>query len=139
VDHIPSLRIIATGSSSFDLAKDIGEPLTGRKTVLKLLPLAQMEIAQMNIRDDIGELWENYVITERLKKQEYLRQPVNAYFWRTYDKKEIDLVEERRGLLFGFEIKWKSCPGTPPKDWLTAYPNATFEVIHQGNYLQFIQ
>jgi len=45
------------------------------------------------------------VITERLKKQEYLRQPVNAYFWRTYDKKEIDLVEERRGLLFGFEIK----------------------------------
>jgi len=53
VDHIPSLRIIATGSSSFDLAKDIGEPLTGRKTVLKLLPLAQMEIAQMNIRNDI--------------------------------------------------------------------------------------
>ena len=50
VDNIPTLRVIATGSSSFDLAKDIGEPLTGRKTVLKLLPLAQLEIAQIEKR-----------------------------------------------------------------------------------------
>ena len=139
VDHIPSLRIIATGSSSFDLAKDIGEPLTGRKTVLKLLPLAQMEIAQMNIRNDIGELWENYVITERLKKQEYLHQSVNAYFWRTYDKKEIDLVEEHQSLLAGFEIKWKRGPGKFLKAWMDAYPGAAFDVINQENYLTFIQ
>lgn len=280
VDTIPSLRIIATGSSSFDLAKDIGEPLTGRKRVLKLLPLAQMEIAHMEkphqtkanldarliygaypevillrgnterqsylrelvssylfkdilqlegirradklqrlvqllafqignevslaelgkqlgmskntveryldllekvfiifrrsgfsrnlrkeivknqryyfydngvrnalinnfnpleIRDDTGALWENYVIVERLKKQEYLGQSANAYFWRTYDKKEIDLVEERHGTLSGFEIKWKRRTLHAPKDWVNAYPNATFEVIHKDNYLQFIQ
>jgi hypothetical protein len=280
VDHIPSLPVIATGSSSFDLAKDIGEPLTGRKTVLQLLPLAQMEIAQLeklhqtkanldsrliygsypevvvrqsnqereqylrelissylfkdilqlegirhsdklqrlvqllafqigkevslaelgrqlgmskntveryldllekvfvifkrsgfsrnlrkeivknhryyfydtgirnalinnfnplSIRNDIGELWENYVIAERLKRHEYLRRPVNAYFWRTYDKKEIDLVEECQGQLSGFEIKWSPRPAKPPQDWLSAYPNATFELIHQDNYLQFIQ
>ena len=280
VDNIPSLRIIATGSSSFDLAKDIGEPLTGRKKVLKLLPLAQLEIAHiekphqtkanldarliygaypevvllrsnterqaylhellssylfkdilqleglryadklqrllqllafqigkevslaelgrqvgmskntaeryldllekvfvifrrsgfsrnlrkeivknqryyfydngirnalinnfnpLEIRDDIGALWENYLITERLKKQEYLGQSVNAYFWRTYDKKEIDLVEESEGQLSGFEIKWKPHLVQPPKQWLDAYPNSDFELIHQDNYLQFIQ
>jgi len=280
VDNIPSLRIIATGSSSFDLAKDIGEPLTGRKKVLKLLPLAQLEIAHiekphqtkanldarliygaypevvllrsnterqaylhellssylfkdilqlegiryadklqrllqllafqigkevslaelgrqlgmskntaeryldllekvfvifrrsgfsrnlrkeivknqryyfydngirnalinnfnpLEIRDDIGALWENYLITERLKKQEYLGQSVNAYFWRTYDKKEIDLVEESEGRLSGFEIKWKRHLVQPPKQWLDAYPNSDFELIHQDNYLQFIQ
>ena len=280
VDNIPSLRIIATGSSSFDLAKDIGEPLTGRKKVLKLLPLAQLEIAHiekphqtkanldarliygaypevvllrsnterqaylhellssylfkdilqlegiryadklqrllqllafqigkevslaelgrqvgmskntaeryldllekvfvifrrsgfsrnlrkeivknqryyfydngirnalinnfnpLEIRDDIGALWENYLITERLKKQEYLGQSVNAYFWRTYDKKEIDLVEESEGRLSGFEIKWKPHLVQPPKQWLDAYPNSDFELIHQDNYLQFIQ
>jgi hypothetical protein len=280
VDHIPSLPVIATGSSSFDLAKDIGEPLTGRKTVLQLLPLAQLEIAQLEklhqtkanldarliygsypevvvrqsnqereqylrelissslfkdilqlegirhsdklqrlvqllafqigkevslaelgrqlgmskntveryldllekvfvifkrngfsrnlrkeivknqryyfydtgirnalinnfnpltIRNDIGELWENYVIAERLKRHEYLRRPVNAYFWRTYDKKEIDLVEECQDQLSGFEIKWSPLPAKPPQDWLSAYPNATFELIHQDHYLQFIQ
>lgn len=279
VDQIPAIRVIATGSSSFDLAKDIGEPLTGRKKVLKLMPLAQMEISRiekphetkanlesrltygsypevvllrsnrdredylrellssylfkdilqlegvryadklqrllqllafqigkevslaelgrqlgmskntveryldllekvfvvyrrigfsrnlrkeitkshrfyfcdngirnalinnfnpLTLRNDIGDLWENYVITERLKRQEYLRQPVNAYFWRTYDKKEIDLVEEYQGRLSGFEVKWKVRRGKPPKDWTTAYPGASFEVIHQENYLDFI-
>jgi hypothetical protein len=93
----------------------------------------------LSIRNDIGELWENYVTAERLKRQEYLRRPVNAYFWRTYDKKEIDLVEECQGRLSGFEIKWSPRPAKPPQDWLSAYPNATFEVIHQDNYLHFIQ
>lgn len=280
VDNIPTIRVIATGSSSFDLAKDIGEPLTGRKRVLKLLPLAQMEIAQIEkphetkahlearmiygaypevvlmnsntereeylrellssylfkdilqlegirhadklerllqllafqigkevslaelgrqlgmskntveryldllekvfviyrrngfsrnlrkeisknhryyfydngirnalinnfnplaIRDDIGALWENYVITERMKRQEYLRQSVNGYFWRTYDKKEIDLVEEQQGKLAGFEVKWKRDRATPPKDWTAAYPDADFQVVNQENYLTFIQ
>ena len=93
----------------------------------------------LEIRNDVGALWENYVISERMKKQEYLRQSVNSYFWRTYDKKEIDLVEERQGGLAGFEIKWKSPRGKPPKDWMAAYPDATFEVINQENYLTFIQ
>jgi len=92
----------------------------------------------LTLRNDIGELWENYVMTERMKKLEYLRRPVNAYFWRTYDRKEIDLVEEDQGRLFGFEIKWNAGQGKVPKEWSIAYPNASFEVIHQENYLDFI-
>lgn len=280
VDHIPNTKVIATGSSSFDLAKDVGEPLTGRKFVLKLLPLAQMEISHIEkshetranlesriiygsypevvimrdnsrreeylreiissylfkdilslegirypnklvrllqllafqigkdvsvtevgkqvgmnkntieryldllekvfviyrlsgfsrnlhkeitknqryffydngirnavignfnpvgLRNDLGELWENYIITERLKRQEYLRQTTNSYFWRTYDKAEIDLIEERKGKLFGYEVKWKDARVKVPNDWRANYPDAGFEVIHRENYLKFIQ
>ena len=280
VDHMPHVKVIATGSSSFDLAKDVGEPLTGRKFVLPLFPLAQMEISgqekrheteanlelrliygsypevvttrdnarreeylreiissylfkdilalegvryanklvrilqllafqigkevslaelgrqlgmskntveryldllekvfvvyrrtgfsrnlrkeitknhrfyffdtgirnalignfnPLAIRNDVGELWENYVITERYKKHEYSRHTVNSYFWRTYDKKEIDLVEEQTGHLSGYEIKWKNIPVKTPQDWKASYPGADFSVIHRENYLEFIQ
>jgi len=280
VDHIENIRVIATGSSSFDLAKDVGEPLTGRKFVLKLYPLAQMEISKIEkrheteanlesrliygsypeiitssdntfreeylreiissylfkdilalegiryanklvrllqllafqigkavsmkelgnqlemskntveryidllekvfviyrlggfsrnlrkeitkshrfyfmdngirnavignfnpiaLRNDLEELWENYIITERFKRQEYLRTATNSHFWRTYDKKEIDLVEEQKGQLSAYEIKWKNVPVRVPKDWNTHYPDADFTVIHRENYLKFIQ
>jgi predicted AAA+ superfamily ATPase len=279
VDHIPGIKVIVTSSSSFDLARDVGEPLTGRKYVLKLFPLSQMEISKiekrhettaglesrliygsypeivlirdnrrredylreliqsylfkdilalegiryanklvrllqllafqigkqvsftelgqqlsmskntveryldllekvfviyrlsgfsrnlrkeitkshryffydtgvrnalignfnpMAVRNDLGELWENYIITERMKRQEYLRSVTNSYFWRTYDKKEIDLVEERGGKLFGYEVKWKKERVKIPRDWTAGYPDAAFEVIHQENYLKFI-
>lgn len=280
VDHIPEIKVIVTGSSSFDLARDVGEPLTGRKYVLKLFPLSQMEISKIEkrhettaslesrliygsypevvlirdnrrredylreliqsylfkdilalegiryanklvrllqllafqigkqvsfaelgkqlsmskntveryldllekvfviyrlsgfsrnlrkeitksqryffydtgirnalignfnplaVRNDLGELWENYIITERMKRQEYLRKVTNSYFWRTYDKKEIDLVEERQGRLFGYEVKWKKERVKIPQDWTSGYPDAAFEVIHRENYLKFIQ
>ena len=280
VDHIPGIKVIVTGSSSFDLARDVGEPLTGRKYVLKLFPLSQMEISKIEkrhettaglesrliygsypevvtirdnqrredylreliqsylfkdilalegiryanklvrllqllgfqigkqvsltelgkqlsmskntveryldllekvfviyrlsgfsrnlrkeitksqryffydtgvrnalignfnplaVRNDLGELWENYIITERMKRQEYLRSVTNSYFWRTYDKKEIDLVEERGGKLFGYEVKWKKERVKIPRDWTDGYPDASFAVIHRENYLKFIQ
>lgn len=279
VDHIPDINVIATGSSSFDLSRDIGEPLTGRKYVLKLYPLAQLELAAtekqpqtkallesrliygsypeivtmrdnkmreeylrelissylfkdilelegirqseklirllqllafqignevslselgsqlgmskntveryldllekvfviykrsgfsrnlrkeisknhryyfydtgirnsliqnmnpLSVRDDVGKLWENYIVTERMKRQEYLRQQTDFYFWRTYDRKEIDLIEERAGALHGYEMKWKPSQVKPPKEWKTEYTNSTFEVIHPENYLGFI-
>lgn len=279
VDHIKDIEVIATGSSSFDLARNVGEPLTGRKFTLKMFPLAQLEIQQteqmhetvahlesrliygsypevvvtgddrererylkeivnsylykdileldgvrhsdkiarllqllafqigkevsftkmgsqlelgkntieryldlleksfvvfrlsgfsrnlrkeisknpryffydtgirnalinnfnpLNIRDDIGMLWENYIVSERMKRQEYLQQAANTYFWRTYDKKEIDLVEEREGRLFGYEIKWRSIKAAPPKDWIAGYKNASYELITSENYLKFI-
>jgi len=93
----------------------------------------------LSIRNDVGELWENYVITERYKKHEYTRHTVNSYFWRTYDKKEIDLIEEQMGLLSGYEIKWKNIPVKTPRDWKASYPGADFSVIHRENYLEFIQ
>ncbi len=91
-----------------------------------------------NIRDDIGKLWENYCISERLKKCHYTRKTVNHYFWRTYDQKEIDLVEEGSGKLKGYEIKWTKSKVKPPKDFLEAYGNASFHVINRDNYLDFI-
>jgi predicted AAA+ superfamily ATPase len=279
VDSVEGLRIVATGSSSFDLASQVGEPLTGRKFTLRLYPLAQMEIGTMedaaqtaarlesrlvygsypevvlaqdnsrreaylkeiissylykdileldgvrhaaklarllqllafqvgrevsctelgtslgmskntveryldlleksfvlvhmtgfsrnlrkeitknqrwyfldtgvrnalinnfnplSLRDDAGMLWENYLILERLKNQEYTRRSANTYFWRTYSRQEIDLVEEREGNLFGYEITWGKGRKRPPTEWTAAYPGASWEVIDRENYLSFI-
>lgn len=92
----------------------------------------------LGLRDDIGALWENFIVMERLKKQEYTGIFSNNYFWRTYDKKEIDWVEEREGKLFGYEIKWSGKKVKPPKIWLETYKNAKFDIINKENYLQFI-
>lgn len=279
VDHIPGTRVIATGSSSFDLAQNIGEPLTGRRFVLKLYPLAQMEISKvekrhesmanletrmvygsypeiitlrdnklreeylrelvasylfkdilaldgiryseklvrllqliafqigsevslseigkqlamskntveryldlleksfvvfrlsgfsrnlrkeiiknhryffydvgirnavigmfnpLHLRNDTGKLWENYIISEIKKNREYRRFSSRFYFWRTYDRKEIDLIEERGESLSAYEIKWSKTRTAIPKDWRKNYPQAEFNVIHKANYLEYI-
>jgi predicted AAA+ superfamily ATPase len=280
VDQIPGLRVIATGSSSFDLAGTIGEPLTGRKTTITLYPLAQQEllavwnrhelkerleeflifgcypevvttagrkekmalldeivgsyllkdvlalngikasavlldllklvafqvgrevslselavkikldvktvgryldifekafvlrrvggfsrnlrkevarkakyyfldngirnavVSQFNpldSRDDVGALWENFMVTERLKKFACQGLHGSFYFWRTYDGQELDLVEEREGKLLGCEFKWSGARKTrPPRAWLAAYGNAEHRVIDRGNYLDFV-
>ncbi len=279
VDHLSTVRVIATGSSTFDLAKQLGDPLTGRKHTIKMYPLSQMELDQiehpaqrkahletrllygsypevvtlesdalkqeylqelvssyllkdilafegiqkskklidllllltfqigkevshselathlsigkttvdryldlleqvfvlvnvrgfsrnlrkevtktsryyfcdngirnalisnfnpLSRRDDIGALWENYLVMERLKKQEYRRLWSRNFFWRTYDQKELDWVEEREGSLFGYEFKWNHDVAKAPKLWQEAYPEAFFECINQHNYLPFI-
>jgi len=92
----------------------------------------------LNLRNDIGMLWENYLVIEKIKKQHYLRQWSNNYFWRTYDQKEIDFVEERDGKLFGYEFKWGKKKVKAPKLWLETYQEATFECINQDNYFDFI-
>ncbi len=93
------------------------------------------------LRNDIGQLWENYLMTERLKVHEYNGRFVNSYFWRTYDQKEIDLIEEQQGQLFGFEFKWKS--GTIKKatqrEFLAAYPNSELKTVSQDNFVDFLQ
>jgi len=279
LDNVDMLKVVATGSSSFDLAQQIGEPLTGRKYTLKMFPLAQLELNKiqnkpetdasleqrliygsypeviltksntkrivylkemvtsylykdilelegirhsdkivrllqllafqigkeisfnefgqqlgmskntvdryfdlleksfvifklrgfsrnlrkeisknpryyfydigirnalinnfnsLSMRNDIGMLWENYIIIERIKKQEYLGISANNYFWRTYNQKEIDFVEERQGKLYGYEIKWSDDKCKPPKEWLDAYKNSEFNIITKENYLTFI-
>lgn len=93
----------------------------------------------INLRNDVGSLWENYIVIERLKKQAYSLIPSNNYFWRTYDQKEIDWVEEREGKLFGYEIKWTDKnTSKPPKGWIKTYKNASFELINKNKYLDFI-
>ena len=89
-------------------------------------------------RNDIGQLWENYMISERLKYQEYNRISANNYFWRTYEQQEIDWVEERDGYLFGYEFKWKESKVKIPSQWRKAYPNSSFEVINQNNFEKWL-
>ena len=277
VDQVPGIRIIATGSSSFELAGQVGEPLTGRKTTLTLFPVAQMELAKLytpfelrerleefllfggypevvaasnkkekagllteiassyllkdilaldrvrsskilldllrllafqvgsdvslselaqkigldyktvgryldlldknfviftlrgysrnlrnemtkkakyyffdtgirnalianfnplELRNDIGRLWENFLLMERIKRQAYRMVPVNFYFWRTWEAQEVDLIEEREGKLFAYEFKWTG-KGREPRKFRAAYPEAEFEVINRENYLDF--
>ena len=279
VDHLDGLRVIATGSSSFDLATATGEPLTGRKKTLLLLPLAQLELGALegphetsarlptrlvygsypevalldsdeeralhlrelvsaylfrdvlqvegvrhstrllrlvqlvahqigaevslnelgtqlglskntvdryldllekcfvlysrggfsrnrrkeisrsrryyfydngirnavianfnpiSLRDDIGALWENYILTERMKRNLYTGHLADSYFWRTYDRQEVDLVEEWNGALHATETKWSPRRVKPPAGFRSAYPDATFRVVHRNDYLDFI-
>jgi len=99
-------------------------------------------IANLNpieLRNDMGALWENYAISERIKYQVYNRMIVNNYFWRTYDQQEIDWVEEREGNLFAYEFKWNpKRKAKVPATWGKTYPSATFEPIHIDNYLDWI-
>lgn len=91
-----------------------------------------------NLRDDMGALWENWLIIERIKRQSYLNIPTNFYFWRTWDQQEIDLVEERGGEIHGYEFKWgEKAKAKKPADWSATYPQASFTVINQTNYFDF--
>lgn len=92
------------------------------------------------IRNDTGELWENYLLAERLKFQHYNGIHSNNYFWRTYQQQEIDLIEEREGKLFAYELKWRSGKVVRiPSAWVKAYPESSFRVIHTENYLEWIE
>lgn len=90
-------------------------------------------------RNDVGALWENYLMIERRKRNHYTHSYTNSYFWRTYEQKKLDLVEENGGKLFGYEYKWgKNAATSSERAWLDAYPEATFERIDRGNYLDFL-
>ncbi len=93
----------------------------------------------INSRDDIGQLWENYLQYERTKLVQYKRLNNSTYFWRTHSKQEIDRIEERDGDLHAYEFKWKQTKKvSAPLSFQRAYPNATFQCIDQENYLDFI-
>ena len=93
---------------------------------------------RLALRDDIGRLWENYCISERLKRNHYTAKTCNYYFWRTYDQKEIDFIEEAGGELSGFEFKWTDKKIISPALFLSTYPNATSKIVHNQDYLEFI-
>jgi len=90
-------------------------------------------------RDDLGVLWENYLMSERIKHLSYSGVICNRYFWRTYDKQEIDLIEEREGKLFAYEFKWKADKAVVPAAWESAYPDASYEVITSQNFMDWLK
>jgi predicted AAA+ superfamily ATPase len=93
----------------------------------------------LSFRNDLGALWENYLISERIKRNRYLREHVEYYFWRTYNQQEIDLIELRNGKIHAFEIKYSSVKKFKiPSAFSTAYPEASFERIAKDNYFSWI-
>jgi len=93
----------------------------------------------LKLRNDKGQLWENFLFMERLKLNQNLGRRANYYFWRTYDKKEIDLIEEREGKIYGFELKWRGeIRPTVKKEFTQAYKGAQVETINQANFTDFL-
>nr|WP_287935536.1 ATP-binding protein [Algoriphagus sp.] len=91
------------------------------------------------LRTDLGALWENFVISERMKYLAYHRIPTNVYFWRTTTGKELDWLEERGGKLYAFEVKWNpERRAKLPLGFGEAYPETEFQVVHRENYLEFL-
>lgn len=91
------------------------------------------------LRNDVGFLWENFCIVERLKYAKNNRRYINRYFWRTYDQKEIDYIEEEDGILSGYECKWSpDATMKVPEKFLSAYPGTVVQRIDRSNYWRFL-
>lgn len=105
-----------------------------RNAVLRdFLPLEQRS------EQERGALWENYIVSERLKRSLNRRAGIKFYFWRTYDQQEIDLIEENGKQISAFEIKAGSKSPQTPKAFAKAYPEASFQVINRRNFIDFIR
>lgn len=90
-------------------------------------------------RRDVGALWENYIISERMKKLDYDLQWRNRWFWRTKDQNEIDYIEEGNGEIHAFEFKWNpSAKYKAPRQFLENYSGSTFSVITPDNIEEFL-
>ena len=91
----------------------------------------------LNFRNDIGPLWENFVVAERMKFLSYSGLNTNSYFWRTYTGAEIDYMEERNGTFKGFEIKWSKNKVRFPQAWIDIYGNDV-SLINRSNFFEFL-
>jgi predicted AAA+ superfamily ATPase len=94
----------------------------------------------LSLRNDVGQLWENYLVVERRKTNQIAGRAPNTYFWRTYDQKEIDYVEEHGGRLFGYEFKWQPAElrRASRNKFLDAYPDSELSTIHRENFESFL-
>lgn len=91
-----------------------------------------------DLRQDIGSLWENFIISERMKYNNNYQRSVNTCFWRTYQQQEIDYLEEEAGRLTGFEIKWQNKKVFLPRIFLQTYQGSRIHIIHNDNFFDFI-
>jgi len=92
----------------------------------------------LSLRGDAGAMFENWVISEKVKKSNNNRDFSNFYFWRTYDQQEIDLVEDSKGSITAYECKWKKDTKKIPNDWKKAYPQSQFNLINKDNVFEFL-
>lgn len=89
-------------------------------------------------RNDVGQLWENFLVVERIKLLAYTKHFASIYFWRTHTGAELDYVEESGGKISGYEFKFSLDSVRAPKSWLETYQNGSFLSINRQNYLNFI-
>ncbi len=134
-----SFVIFRLGGFSRNLRKEVSKmdkiyfyDLGIRNTIIGNLSL-------LNSRNDVGQLWENFLIVERIKKQTYQHKLFSQYYWRLNSGAEIDLVEEESGQLTGFEFKWGKKVVSGPKSWIDGYPSAKFETVNKENYGDFLK
>ena len=102
--------------------------------------IGNMAPVSLRSPEELGHMWENFVIAERLKRNEYAgRTFVQHYFWRTQQKKEVDLIEIEDGVMAGYEIKRKEGKRVgAPASFTSAYPDAHFECITPANLMEFL-
>jgi predicted AAA+ superfamily ATPase len=123
---------------SRNLRKELGKQ---RKVYFYDLGIRNALINNFNpleLRQDVGALWENFFISERLKAVHNQRKHPNLYFWRTYDGKEIDYLEEDGGQLEGFECKWGKERWRVPAIFTSAYPGSQVHLVNRTNILEFL-
>ena len=88
----------------------------------------------LSIRNDVGPLWENFVVAEKKKESNFIGNTNKLYFWRTYDGQELDLLVEKDGKIDGFEIKWSKDKFRVPKAFGETYPNVKVSLVNKENY-----
>ena len=101
--------------------------------------LANFSMLESRAHEEAGALWENFIISERIKHNAYSDSYCNSWFWRTQQQKEIDYIEEEDGQISTFEFKWN--PGAKykyPQQFIEAYPNSSFKVINRSNIEEFL-
>jgi predicted AAA+ superfamily ATPase len=93
----------------------------------------------LTLRQDIGALWENFLVSERQKANHYANHYVNSYFWRTHQQQEIDMIEETGGKLYAWEFKWsEKAKAKIPASFLEAYPDTITGIVNRQNYMDFL-
>lgn len=130
--------IFKLGPFSRNLRKELGKL---RKIYFYDLGVRNSLINNYNsltLRNDIGVLWENFVIAEKKKQENFVGNRLSLYFWRTWDKQEIDLIEEERGKLMASEVKWSKPKARSPKAWSQAYPDSSWHTITKDNFFETV-
>ena len=93
----------------------------------------------LKYRTDLGSLWENFLLVERMKRNHYHGHFASPYFWRTHTGSEVDYVEDYGGKLYGFEFKWNQGKARSKESWLKTYPEASYQIVNQDNFFDFIR
>lgn len=132
-----SFVILELGTFSKNLRKEVAKSKKYYFWDLGVRNALTDQFLPLDTRTDIGQLWENFLVIERLKKHEYQRNKVQYYFWRTYEQAEIDWLETKEGMLSAYDFKWKPTKPHTPKAFKKAY-QTDLQIISKENYLEFV-